>query len=114
LNELLQLALRHGADSAIHELAILEHHDGGDGGHTEPLRDLRIVVDVELGDDRLVLIRRCQLLDKRSDDATRSAPRRPEVDEGRLASLDHYLVEIVVADLLHSVGLCHSISYRVL
>src|SRR5688572_16951542 len=45
-----QLPLALGADQALLGLAVLEHDERGDAHHVEAAGDVRVVVDVELGD----------------------------------------------------------------
>src|ERR1044071_816560 len=107
VDERLEVRLRHRPDGAIHHLPFLEHDQRRDRGHAELHRDLLVLVDVHLGDDRFSLVVRGELFDDRADDPARSAPRRPEVDEDRLAAVDD-LLEVRVGDLLYCVsGLWH-------
>ncbi len=66
-DELLEGRLGRGAHHAVGHLAILEQDEGGDARHLELIRELLLLVDVQLGDDG-----RCRS-PRRSD----RAPERP-------------------------------------
>ena len=80
-----QFALRARAGLGRDLLAPLEHHQGGDGPDAELLRDLRVLVDVELGDLHLALHLRRDFLQRGGDHPARTAPLGPEVYDHGLA-----------------------------
>src|SRR5215217_2943659 len=89
---------------------MFEEQQGGDRHHTVAGRGLRVVVHVQLHDLE-VLALSGQLLEMGSDDPTRSAPCRPEVNEHRLVGLEHLGLEVLIGDLVDSA--CHGCSLSV-
>ena len=75
---LLDLAARRGADLLRDRLAALEQQHGRDSAHAVAARDVRILVDVELGDGHLVaeLARRFPRAPARSSGRARTIPPR--------------------------------------
>ncbi len=100
----LELLLGVGADDRLDGLAGLEQDHRGDREHLEARGGLRVLVDVELDDSQLRALGG-DLLEDRRDDAARTAPRRPEVDEHGPLGFEHLGVEVVVCDLRESA--CH-------
>src|SRR4051812_19090189 len=94
VGELLEeLALALGADHALHRLTVLEDDERGDAHDVEPPGDVRVVVDVQLGDLELAGLLVGDLVEDRGDHLARTAPLGPEVDEHRLARAGDLLVE---------------------
>src|SRR5688500_16124646 len=77
---------RHASLQLADRLASHVEHDSGKYQHTVLERLLLIVVDVDL-DDLQVLALTAELIEHRSNGATRSTPRCPEIDEHRLVRL---------------------------
>src|SRR5579859_5257647 len=96
---LLKLCLRRGADLARGHLATFENHQGRDRHHAVFRRGLRALVDVQLDDLDLVAHRTGNLVERRSDHATRAAPFSPEIDNDRALRLEHFGFEIGVGNL---------------
>src|SRR5438093_9833841 len=69
--------------------AVLEEHELRDRLHTEARRQRRLLVDVHLGDRRLVAAHARDLTEHGRDDPAGTAPRRPEVDHDRALARDH-------------------------
>src|SRR6266851_4453417 len=97
LDELLDLALRQGADEAVDRPPVLEGIDGGDRLDAHLLRDLRALVDIDLDHAHGALGLAHRLLEQRPQLLARAAPRRPEID-------DHRAVMRGVDDIGHEGG----------
>ena len=93
-----QLALGARARLGGDALAVLEHHQRRDRADAELGGDLRVLVDVELGDLHLALHLGGDLFERRRDHAAGPAPFRPEIDYDRLARLDDVGLEAGVGD----------------
>jgi hypothetical protein len=65
-----------------------------------------IVVDVQLADRHPTVVIRRQLVDRRAQPLTGTAPLRPEIDQDRGRRLDDGLIEIRIGERLHFLG-CH-------
>src|SRR2546421_2961630 len=92
--------LRGRAHHALLLLAVLEEDERRDALDAVALRDLRVVVNVEL-DDRCafgVLLR--DGLDRRREHAAGRAPLRPEVHEHRTLGLENVRLETLVTHFL--------------
>src|SRR3954468_12056961 len=98
-------ALRLGADDALDRLAALEDRHGRDRHDLVVAGDLRVLVDVELGDGQLVAVLGGDLLEHRGDHLAGPAPLGPEVDEDGLVAAQHLVREARVGDR-HGVA-CH-------
>src|SRR2546425_13372444 len=103
----------HRPDDLIDELPVFEEEEGRDAHDHVSLRDLRVLVRVELHERDFARILLRELFDDRGDRATRRAPLRPEIDDDVGFLLDD-LVELGVGDMnwLVSCGhrnllLCH-------
>src|SRR5664279_1715975 len=70
-----------GADDRLHDLALGEDRHGRDGHDLVVAGDARVLVDVHLRDGDLSGILAGDLFEHGSDQAARTAPLRPEVDE---------------------------------
>src|ERR687890_1935667 len=93
--------LRGRAYDALLLLAVLEEDEGRDALDAVALRDLRVVVHVELDDRGGVPEVLRDGLDRRRQHPAGRAPGRPEVDEHGLVRLEHVRLEVVVAYFLH-------------
>ncbi len=80
-DEPLDVALRDGAEEPVDDLAVAQGVHRRDRLDPELRRDLRVLVDVDLGEHDLALGGVDHLLDDRSERAARAAPRRPQVDD---------------------------------
>ena len=109
-DEGIELRLGKRSDDLLEALAILEGDQGRDGEDAELIGHTEVLVGVELGEPDIPHILGRQLLDDRSDDATRSAPRRPEVDDD-LAVVMQQLGEVGITDRQ---DLCTAILQRCL
>src|SRR5438874_5726409 len=85
---------RHGAEDASLLHAVLEKDEQRNSVNAETYGALRILVDIQLRHPHVASLRR-ELFQHRRDHATRSAPRRPEVDDRRTTVGDH-AIEVVV------------------
>jgi uncharacterized membrane protein (GlpM family) len=94
-----QLALRRCAGLLGRQLAALEHHQHRNRLDTELGRDLRILVDIDLGDLDLAGHLRRDLIESRGDHAARTAPFGPEIDDHRLRRIENVGFERSVRDL---------------
>src|SRR5262245_2681982 len=109
-----EIILGHGRDAAAGDLSVLEDHEGRDAADSIVLRRLGILVDVELGDDHLVFHAGRQLVKNWRHPHARTAPGGPEIDEHRLARLEHIGFEAGVGDLRRTLGdlrRTHSVSW---
>ena len=86
IDEGLDLALRHRADEAVDRLAVGEGDDRGNRLDAELAGDRRMIVDVHLDQAHGAVGGAHRLFDDRAEGAARPAPRRPEVDQHRLAA----------------------------
>src|SRR4029077_16303232 len=87
----LEHALRHRADDVRLRLAALEQDHVRDRLDAVANRQVLVLVDVDLDELEISLL--CDALEDGGDGVTRSAPLRPEVDEHRLAALEHLVLE---------------------
>src|SRR3954464_3719908 len=92
----LDALLGHGALDALGLLAVAEEDHRRDRQDLVLGGGLLVVVDVEL-DDAQVVAGAGDLLERGSDDAARTAPGSPEVDQHRRVVLQHFSLEVVVA-----------------
>src|SRR5689334_2807733 len=93
LKLLRQHRLRHRANLLVNNLALLEYQQGRDVANTKLRRRLRILVDVQLGNNRLAFIVAAQFLYYRSNHFAMSAPFSPEIHQDGLIRIDG-LVEV--------------------
>src|SRR6185312_5641833 len=84
----LEALLRVGADDLLGHLAVLEEDHRRDREDLVVGGRLLVGVDVELDDAQVVALGG-DLLEHWGDDAARTAPSRPEVDEHGLVGLEH-------------------------
>ena len=91
-----QLPLIIVSDPLTDQLTALEDEERRDAADAEAGRDLRVLVDVELGHLGLALVLVGELIDERSDLLARTTPRRREVDEDGDVGLEDQLVEVDV------------------
>ena len=91
LHEALDLAFRLGAHEAVHRLPLVEGEHGRNRLDAQLLRDLRILVDVDLDQRHLAAGVSHRLLQNRRELLAGAAPGRPEIDDHRrlLRRLDH-------------------------
>ena len=91
LHEALDLAFRLGAHEAVHRLPLVEGEHGRNRLDAELLRDLRVLVDVDLDQRHLAAGVSHRLLQNRRELLAGAAPGRPEIDDHRrlLRRLDH-------------------------
>ena len=89
--EALDLAFRLGAHEAVDRLPLVEGEHGRNRLDAELLRDLRVLVDVDLDQRHLAAGVSDRLLQNRRELLAGAAPGRPEVDDHRrlLRRLDH-------------------------
>ena len=97
LDELLDLAFGQRADEAVDRPSVLEGIDGGDRLDAHLLRDLGVLVDVELDHADGAVGVAHGLFQDRAELLAGAAPRRPEIDDDRR-------VERAVDDLGHEGG----------
>src|SRR5215218_9786445 len=88
--------LRGRADDALFFLAVLEEDERRDALDAVALRDLRVVVHVELDDRGRVLEVLRDGLDRRRQHPAGRAPRRPEVHEHWLVRIEHIRLEVAI------------------
>src|SRR5437870_11879505 len=69
----------HRSDDLIHELRVLAEEQGRDAHDHVSLRDLGVLVRVQLDECDLARVRLRELFGDRGDRATRRAPLRPEI-----------------------------------
>jgi hypothetical protein len=86
-----------GADKPVDWPAVLERVNGRDRLDAHLLRDLGVLVDVELDHPDRAVRRANGLFEDRPELLARAAPRRPEIDDDRR-------VERAVDDLGHEIG----------
>src|SRR6266576_2452924 len=84
LDELLDLAFRLRADKPVDRPAVLEGIDRRDRLDAHLLRDLGVLVDVELDHTHRTVGRAHDFFEDRPQLLARPAPRRPEIDDDRL------------------------------
>src|SRR5579884_2949492 len=94
-----ELALGHRPDLGGDRLPVLEQDEGGDAAHAVFLRRLGILVDIDLGDGKLVLHLAGDLVEDGTDLLAGAAPFRPEIDQHGAARLEHVLIEIGIVDM---------------
>ena len=70
----------HRSDDLIHELPVFEEEQGRDAHDHVSLRDLGVLVRVQLDECDLARVLLRELFDDRGDRATRRAPLRPEIE----------------------------------
>src|SRR5690606_33018867 len=102
--------LRHRSHDGIHQLAILEKQDAGDGTHVEARRGLDVTVHVELAHLQLALVICCELLHDRSDHPTRPAPGGPEIHKSETVSTLDLVRKVVVSNGDRLAVLRHDVS----
>src|SRR3984957_18538174 len=85
LDEAADLAFRQRADKSVHRLALVEGDDGWNRLDAELPRDLGGLVDVHLDQRNLATRVGDSLLQRRRELLAWPAPRRPEIDQNRLA-----------------------------
>ena len=106
-DELAHRALRQCAREFIDYFAGDERFDIGNTAYTVAGRELRVLVRVDFREHEAAVVFGCELFQHRTQCATRSAPRRPEVDDHRRVArgLNHRRVEIglVYIDRVHQV-----------
>src|SRR5450631_1131813 len=90
--------LRAGADDRLDDLAARVDRHGRDRHNLVVASDLRVLVDVYLGNSDLAGVLTGDLLENGSDLLTRSAPLGPEVDEYGAFGLQHVGREARVGD----------------
>src|SRR5699024_2291860 len=102
LEELLELCLGQGAGTLVEQDPVPEGHEGRHGGDVRQGGELRVVVDVDLGEGD-VRVRVCGVLEDRRELATGAAPGRPEVDDHGSVARDHGAeqIQIEIGDLGH-------------
>ena len=83
LDELLDLAFRHRADEAVDRAAVLEGIDRRDRLDAHLLRQLLVLVDVDLDQPHRALGVAHRLFQRRAELLAGAAPRRPEIDDHR-------------------------------
>src|SRR5262245_51254044 len=89
----LDRALRLCADDGRSRLAVLEQDHRRDRGNAVPIRQLALLVDVDLDELDLTIALFGNPVENRRDRMTRSAPLGPEVDEHRSLALQNFSVE---------------------
>src|SRR5687768_12701909 len=90
--------LRHRADDRVDVLAVLEEQNARNGADAVLRCDVLIRIDVELGDLHAAGILTSELFDDGCHHATRSAPRGPEVHDGKTLTLLDFVAEVRVSD----------------
>src|SRR6058998_4416731 len=88
----------HRPDDLIDELPVFEEEEGRDAHDHVSLRDLRILVGVQLRERHLACILLREVLDDRGDRATRCAPLRPEIHNDEWFLFDD-LIEVSIGYL---------------
>ena len=83
VEELLDLRRRQRADELGDDLAVAKRLDGRDALDAEQLRDVRVLVGVDLRQDDLAVAGGGGLLERRAELTAGAAPRGPEVDDDR-------------------------------
>ena len=106
LDEGVDLAFRDRAHEAVGGLAVDEGDHGRDRLDSHLAGDRRMLVDVHLDELDLALGVADRLFEHRRELAARAAPRRPEVDQHRLALrfLDHVLHKGLGGGFLDQIG----------
>src|SRR5450432_3250771 len=99
LDEILEAALRDGADDLTDDAPLLEHEERRQAAHVELGDDLLVRVGVELADSNLSFVGARERLDVRGHRAARRAPGGPEVDEHWYGRLGHEALEVLVGEL---------------
>ena len=82
-DKLLHLAFRQRALEAVHRLAVLEGIDGGNGLDAQLLRDLGILVDIDLHQFHRALGFVDRLFQRRTQLLAGAAPGGPEIHDHR-------------------------------
>src|SRR5689334_17528072 len=88
----LEAPLWHRPDDALGLGAVTEQDQGGDREHVESARGLLVLVDVDADDVEVVALCR-HLLQDRMDDAARTTPGGPEIDQHGLLRFEHLGLE---------------------
>lgn len=95
------------ADDRVDLLAILEKDKGRHGTNTDFLRDLALLIDIDLVEADLLASGRVRDLFKDgADHLARATPRRPEVDDHNLVTASHLLELLVRSNHLHNHDEC--------
>jgi hypothetical protein len=93
--------LRLHADETVDELTVFKEEHGGYARDLKARCDLRVLVNVQLRDAILPLRLGRKLIHHRTDDAARSTPRRPTINQHRLSSRrQHLAFESLISDYL--------------
>src|SRR5579884_731088 len=100
LQPLLDLAARGGANLLGDWLSTLEQEHRRDSADAVAARDVRILVDIELGDSDLVAKIVGDFLKRRGDHSARAAPFRPEVHQNRSLGAQYVGSKALVGDSL--------------
>src|SRR5665213_4181702 len=108
IQRFLEIALLAEADEFLLDLAVLEQNDGGDRADAVLDRHVAVGVGVELADLDLPAVIARQLLDGRREHPAGHAPLGPEIHQHRHLRLQHFLIEVLVAEFHHV------LSHRVL
>src|SRR4051812_14169029 len=92
------MGLRQRAGELVYDAAVFERLDRRNTGDAILHRRLRVLIDVELRQPDLSGEFHRNLLDRRAEDAARTAPWRPEVDHDRRGArrLDHVALKRLV------------------
>lgn len=91
-----ELALGHNADDLANHVAALKDEQGRDIAHLIFLRRQLVVIDIHLRDFRAAFVFIGQGVDHGSNLTAWPAPYRPEVDQCRYISLEHFGFEVGV------------------
>src|SRR5208282_5085957 len=84
-------------DLLLH-LSAFEDQQGWDAAHAIALRRGSVAIHVHFGSFYLALIRLCDLIHHRGKSAAGTAPGGPEIDQHRLLTFEHLLIEVSVSD----------------
>ena len=105
-DELVHLAARQRTLEAVDRLTVVEGIDGRDRPDPELLRDLRVLVDIDLDHLHLAAGRLHRRFQRRAELLAGAAPRRPEIDDDRhlFRGLDHVLHEGRLGDVLDQIA----------
>ena len=100
LQKLAQLGLRQQTHEVEDGLAAAERDHGGNGLNAVLPGELRVLIDVDLGEDNLSLALADHFLENGREGAAWSAPRRPEIHHHRrlVRAVNHLLIERAIFD----------------
>ena len=93
MDELVDRRFAGGSHDFVHDIAFsVEEDEGGQVFDVVFLRDGRVLIGIDLADDEFAFIVRRDLVEGRGDALAVRAPGGPEVDDGRGAVADEFLI----------------------